>query len=134
MSLSVYDQFKQLTPHEQQYITAHPHHAFAINSSKEAAFRETKMRFGFNGRNDKSDAFRHCFWSAILAREIGYSGALQFTTAHESSSLNPKDEKEMDLHNNGVGLSIGRIGGADQALSQRCMAALMVGQLKVLVQ
>ncbi len=134
MSLFAYDQFKQLTPQEQQYITAHPHHVFAIKSSKEAAFQETKKRFGFNGRNDKSDAFRHCFWSAVLAREIGYAGALQFTTAHESSPLNPKDEKEMDLHNNEVGLSIGRTGGSDQALSQRCMAALIAGQLKVLVQ
>ncbi|MEC4719695.1 hypothetical protein RY831_11090 [Noviherbaspirillum sp. CPCC 100848] len=104
MSLSVYDQFKQLTPSEQQYITVYPHHAFAIKNSKEAAFEETKRRFGFNGRNDQSDAFRHCFWSAVLAREIGYAGALRFTTAHESSPLNSKIEKEMDLHNNGVGL------------------------------
>lgn len=61
-------------------------------------------------------------------------GALQFTTAHESSSLNPKNEKEMDLHNNGVGLSIGRTGSSNQLLSQRCMAAFMAGQLKVLAQ
>lgn len=134
MSLSVYDQFKQLTPQEQRYITAHPHHAFAIKSAKEAAFEETKKRFGSNGRNDNSDAFRHCLWSAILAREIGYSGALQFTTAHESSSLNPKNEREMDIHNNGVGLSIGRTGGSNQILSQRCMTALTAGQLRVLVQ
>lgn len=132
MSISIYDQFKQLTPAEQKYIKSHPHHAFAIKSSKEIAFKETKKYFGLNGRNDKSDAFRHCFWSVLLARDIGYLGALQFTTAHESSSLNPKDEKEMDLHNNAVGLSIGRAGSSNQILSQRCMAALMAGQLKVL--
>ena len=134
MSLSIYDQFKQLTPQEQHYIAAHPRNAFAIRSAKELAFEETKKRFGFNGRNDRSDAFRHCFWSAVLARDIGYSGAFQFTTAHESSPLNPKDEKEMDLHNNQVGLSLGRAGGSDQILGQRCMAALLGGQLKILVK
>jgi hypothetical protein len=132
MSLPVYG----LTPQEQHYILTHPHHAFAIKSSKDKAFEETKKRFGFNGRNDRSDAFRHCFWSAVLVGEIGYLDALQFTTAHESSPLNSKDEKDMDLHNNAAGLLIGRTGGSqsDEALSQRCMAALLSGQLKVLGQ
>lgn len=134
MPLSVYDQFKQLTPQEQQYIQRHPHHAFAIRSSKEKAYEETRKRFGINGRSDKSDAFRHCFWSAVLARDIGYTGALQFTTAHESSPLNPNKEKAMDLHNNVAGLAIGRMGGSDQVLGQRCMAALLSGQLQVLVK
>ncbi|MDR2924405.1 MAG: hypothetical protein LBU76_00330 [Azoarcus sp.] len=35
MSLSIYDQFKQLTPQEQQYIKTHPHHTLAIKKSKE---------------------------------------------------------------------------------------------------
>ncbi len=38
----------------------------------------------------------------------------------------------MDLHNNAVGLSVVRAGISNQMLSQRCMAALMAGQLKVL--
>ena len=93
MVVSFYDQFKQLTPQEQNYLKAHPHHAFSIKQSKETAFEETKRRFGFNGRNDKSDAFRHCFWSALLAREIGYTNALQFTTAHESSPPTRKTKR-----------------------------------------
>ena len=134
MPATIYAQFKQLPPQEQQYITSHPHHAFAIRTSKEAAYEETRKRFGFNGRNDRSDAFRHCFWAAMLARDIGYSGALRFTMAHESSPTNDKDEKAMDIHNNRVGLSMGRTGGSDQILGQRCMAALAGGQLKVLVK
>jgi len=50
------------------------------------------------------------------------------------SPSNPKDEKEMDLHNNGVGLSIGRVGGSDQVLSQICIEKLVKGELKVLVK
>ena len=133
MSLNIYDQFQQMTPQEQQYVLTHPHHSISIKRAKEAAYAETKKVFGYNGKNDKSDAFRHCFWSALLARDIGYSGALQFTTAHESWPLNPAAEKKMDLHNNLVGLSIGRVGATNQVISQRCMAALMTGKLKVLI-
>jgi len=132
MATSVYDQYKNLTLQEQQYIRSHPHHAFSIKESKEIAFSETRKRFGMNGRNDKSDAFRHCFWSAILARDLGYQNALQFTNAHESDPRNPPKEKVMDLHNNSVGLSIGRTGGNNNQLSGRCMSALLTGKLKVI--
>lgn len=132
MATSVYDQYKNLTPKEQAYIRSHPHHALSIKQSREEAYAETKKRFGHNGRNDKSDAFRHCFWSAILARELGYQNALKFTTAHESDPRNPPREKAMDLHNNSVGLSIGRAGGSSHQISARCMAALHNGQLKVI--
>lgn len=107
MATSAYDQFGRLTPQEQAYIQSHPHHALTIKEAKETAFAETKARFGRNGHNDKSDAFRHCFWSALLARELGYAKALTFTTAHESSPTNVPAEMAMDLHNNRVGLHIG---------------------------
>ena len=110
MAVTVYDQYKHLTLEEQRYIKSHPQHAWSIKESKEIAFEETKKRFGMNGKNDRSDAFRHCFWSAILSRDLGYDAALKFTNAHESDPRNPADEKAMDLHNNAVGLSIGRFG------------------------
>lgn len=96
------------------------------------SFYGNKKRFGHIGRNDKSDAFRHCFWSAVLVREIGYQNALQFTNAHESDPKNPPAEKAMDLYNNSIGLSIGRAGGNNTYLSGRCMVALLSGQLKVI--
>lgn len=133
-SPSTYDQFQQLTPQEKQFIQKHPLDALTIKKAKEAAFAETTRRFGRNGHNDKSDAFRHCFWSALLARDIGYANALLFTTAHESSPTNDPAAKQMDLFNNGVGLHIGRGKGADSILSARCMAALASGRLKILVQ
>jgi len=132
MATSVYDQYKNLTQQEQQYIRSNPHHAFAIKESKEVAFTETRKRFGLNGRNDRSDAFRHCFWSAMLARDLGYQNALRFTNAHESDPRNPPQEKAMDLHNNSVGLSIGKTGGNNTQLSGRCMATLLNGKLKVI--
>lgn len=131
---SYYEQYQQLTPKEQAYLRDNPHHAMILKDARETAFAETIRRFRRNGRNDKSDAFRHCFWSAMLARDIGYQDAMRFTTAHESSPKNRLEEKRMDLHNNRVGLHIGFSKGSNDILSARCMAALRAGKLKVLVE
>jgi Domain of unknown function (DUF6973) len=131
---SIYDQYHHLTSREQQFVKAHPIDAMTIDEDTKKAFQETTRMFGFNGHNDKTDAFRHCFWSALLARDIGYAKALDFTTAHESSPTNPADEKAMDLHNNSVGLLIGKAGMSDVTVSTQCMAALNGGRLKILVK
>ncbi|MFC5548643.1 DUF6973 domain-containing protein [Massilia aerilata] len=60
----------------------------------------------------------------MLSRDIGYAGALRFTTAHESSPTNDPAEKVMEMHNNSIGLKIRRSKGSDFALNS--------GQLKVL--
>lgn len=129
---SLYGQINQLTPAEKLYILRHPQDALTIKEAKEMAIAETKCRFGRNGHNDASDAFRHCYWSALLARDLGRTAALEFTTAHESSPANDPAEKAMDLYNNGVGLDIGRSGGTNQNLSAKCIAALKAGRLKVI--
>jgi len=48
--------------------------------------------------------------------------------------MNDPAEKEMDLHNNKVGLEIGRTKGTNSTLIARCFAALTAGRLKVLVK
>ena len=100
--------------------------------SREKAYKETTRLFGYNGRNDSSDAFRHCYWSAMLSRDIGYQDALRFTTAHESDPSNPANEEAMDLHNKEVGLEIGLSKGTDAVLSTLCLSALRQDKLKVI--
>lgn len=134
MASTLYKQYQQPTPQEQSYLRGNPHHAFAIQEAREEAYEETQRRFGRNGHNDKSDAFRHCYWSALLARELGFHNALKFTTAHEGLPTNPPEEKSMDCHNNRIGLNIGRVKGTNQVFSMRCMAALQAGQSKVMVK
>ena len=122
---NVYYQYKRLTPKEKIYIRKNPHHTFAIKEAKEIALKATEKIFGLNGRNDKSDAFRHCFWSAILAKEIGYQNARKLTSSHESGASNPEKEKNMDLHNNAIGLRIGRRAGKSNiVIKRRCISAL----------
>jgi hypothetical protein len=139
--MGAYEQWEQLTPAEKAVIAAlavTPGGEFKvllIKKSKDTAYNETKSRFGYNGHNDKSDAFRHCFWSAVLSRDIGKFWAKAFTDAHETAPGQPAAEKEMDLHNNSVGLDIGFyyfIADSNDTLSHRCYQALQDGKLKVL--
>lgn len=121
--------YSQLTESEKRYVKHHPINAYKIAECKNMAVSETKRRFGYNGRNDKSDAFSHCYWSALLSREIGYQQTIQFTTLHESQPGNDLKEKSMDLYNNRAGADIGRNGGANEMLALKCMEALKRGKL-----
>ena len=131
---ALYEQYEQLPPQEQAYLRSNPHHAIILKDVREIAFTETIRLFRRNGHNDKSDAFRHCFWSAILAGDIGFDKAKEFTTAHDSSPKNGLDEKRMDLHNNRAGLGIGLAKETNASLSTRCKTALRTGKLRILIE
>ena len=53
--------------------------------------------------NGKGDAFKHAYWSGLMAYYQGDSWATAFGNAHEKRPKNPAIEKRMDLHNNSVG-------------------------------
>ncbi len=134
--MGMYDQWGQLTPAEKGVIAGMGLiKAALVKMSKDTAFNEAVRRFGYQGHNDKCDAFRHCFWSAVLARDIGSFWAKLFTDAHETKEGQPPEEKEMDLHNNAVGLKIGFyyfIPDSNDTLSEKCFQALQNGELKVI--
>ena len=54
---------------------------------------------------DDGDAFRHTYWSALLARNFGDEFSRNLTNAHESSEPDGID-KTMDLHNNSNGIKL----------------------------
>jgi len=77
--------------------------------NKSIAENQTISKMGNNGLNDKSDAFRHCFFQAINTMSLGASITKQFADAHESEVPSQlQKEKDMDLYNNGVGISYGQ--------------------------
>jgi hypothetical protein len=80
-----------------------------------------------------ADALRHCFLSAMLARDIGYSDALDVLVAHEMNAEWGTPASRMDLHNNAVGLEIGvRMKSAsDLDLQMATMDAFLQGRLRV---
>lgn len=89
-----------------------------------------ERRFGYNGRNDETDAFRHCMWSGLISKRISHSEAMKFTTMHEMQDGNDFAEKSMDLHNNKVGAEIGQNVGSERSIADECYKALQHGKLK----
>lgn len=81
-----------------------------------------------------ADALRHCFLSAMLARDIGYTDAMEVLVAHEMNASWGSPASKMDLHNNAVGLEIGtRMKAAsDLDLQMATMDAFLQGRLRVL--
>lgn len=121
-----------LTPAEKLYLMTHPHHVSIILDVRDKASVEARRLFPREGQhNGEGDAFRHCFASALLARDLGAQNSRTFTNAHEAYSANPPRERAMDLHNNGVGIRIGthREGTSDSAISRLCKAAFDAGEL-----
>lgn len=121
-----------LTPAEKLYLATHPHHISTIKDHADRALKEAARLFPrAQLHNGNGDAFRHCYWSALLARDIGESNARSFTNAHENYSANPPKERAMDLFNNNVGIGIGaRHPKATNAnMSIHCQAALSAGSL-----
>ena len=57
--------------------------------------------------NGRTDAVRHALWSALNARDVGEKNARRFAKAHEADSDQPDAERQMDHHNNEVGIQIG---------------------------
>ena len=113
MSLDPYDEFNKLTQQEKILVSIWPEQAYKIYKNKPIAEAVTIQKMGYNGRNDKSDAFRHSFFNAINTRDIN-GGILisardivrMFGKAHESEVPdNLIKERQMDLFNNDVGIN-----------------------------
>lgn len=131
-SSAISSTYSGLTQAEKEYLHRHPEDVFALKRARDEANAAVVRIFGRNGHNDESDAFRHCFWSALLSKELGMVRAIEFTTAHESGVLNSFPERQMDLHNNAIGLRIGNTRMVTTLIEAQCLKALKEGKLKVL--
>ena len=75
---------------------------------KESHFYAKQEGFLSNtNHNDKVDAFRHIFSSALLTIENGKYIQQFFGNMHELLTQNPTDEKIMDYYNDEIGREIG---------------------------
>ncbi|MBR0650546.1 hypothetical protein GXW78_12800 [Roseomonas terrae] len=95
---------------------------------------DTAGQVAFNSRNaGPGDALRHCYLSAMLARDLGYTDALEVLVAHEMNGEFGSPASQMDLFNNAVGLEIGvRLKAAsDSDLQSAVMDAFLHGRLRV---
>ncbi|MGW0251372.1 DUF6973 domain-containing protein [Nocardia goodfellowii] len=69
---------------------------------------ENEPRAGGVG-DGHADAFRHAYWNALMAKEMGQDWAKNFATAHEridDPNATHASSEAMDLHNNEIGRRI----------------------------
>jgi hypothetical protein len=119
---------------ELDWALSNPFLAYKVSELTAEAIAQTKISFPHlrSLHNNKADAFRHCYWSALLAQEFGSKIASEIVIRHEKLEDNPKLELEMDSHNNKVGLELGlqHVGATRQDLSQKCSEKVEAGLLK----
>ena len=127
-----YATWNRLTTSEKWFLLTHPTLIGTIRDDANKALAEAARRFPSGLHNGPGDAFRHCFWSALLTRDVGSANAKAYTDAHESYAANPPKEKAMDLHNNAAGIRIGlaNLRAADVKLATECSSALRSGRLR----
>lgn len=82
--------------------------------------------------NGEGDAFRHCYWNALMYLHFGNPDAETIANNHESVTDGPEEEVAMDLHNNAVGREIGRRVGTEDDAKQGCQDAVTSGELQVI--
>lgn len=103
--------WNSLNTYEKLLVATNPTKAYITSLTKEKAFSYTNSEFWYNWLGDKSDAFRHAIWNALMCKYIDKAWAIAFSTAHEQKSaeelkkiasdwnIESKHQK-MDLHNN----------------------------------
>lgn len=78
-------------------------------------------------------AFRHTYWSAMMASRFGCGEAQAFGDAHEFASPDPQLAIDRAYHNNAVGRDIGASfngsGASDSDIARAVMEAMSAGQL-----
>lgn len=106
--------WNSLNTYTKALIVLYPANAYVTSITRQKAIDYTNAWRKQVIVGDKSDAFRHAIWNALMSKYISEAWAYQFATAHEMKSdeeLNKVNvdgklesaHKVMDLHNNKVG-------------------------------
>ena len=56
--------------------------------------------FGTDQDGTRANAFKHCYWSCCISKQVGATRAEEQTSAHEQIPNNPPMDLHMDLFNN----------------------------------
>jgi hypothetical protein len=133
ITFSLIEPYNRLTAMEKKLVKLFPVAALSILANKEPAENETEDRFGYSGRNDLSDAFRHAFFNAMNSNDVPDIVARLFSFAHETEvPTHLFLEVQMDLFNNNIGHTVGsnaNIFVSDQELSNSVFSLMLEGSL-----
>ena len=149
---SNFKRFFKLSPPIKKWVFFHP---FKAKKSLEISKETTRVADSISktdvldkdGAGGQVDAFRHAYWMARLAQEIGENSARSLGEAHEKENyLTYKKQKledgvvpdeistEMDLYNNEEGLKLIAKGSivSKNGLIYRIINAIEKGKMKII--
>ncbi len=78
-----------------------------------------------------ADAVRHCVWNGLMKANLDWDTARGFGDRHEEDGAQRADQREMDLHNNHMGMKWGD--SNVEAMVKRCVQGVENGELMRLV-
>ena len=82
--------------------------------------------------NGIGDAFRHCYWNALMTISIGRDQAKKVADLHEDNNpTGPLAERVMDLFNNEIGRQVGSDSKTADEAREKCAEYAATGYLKV---
>jgi hypothetical protein len=151
-SQSASKQFKKLSRPEKHWVLSHPFiakRAFHITKKVQRDVDSIRLSgiIGTDNNGGKLDAFKHAYWMAFLALEIGSKKALKLGKAHEKgnylqykkhlledSILPDSVSSVMDINNNQIGVSLRRNRGdlSGLIIQKKIMNLLNDGKLLVI--
>ena len=107
-----------------------PIDALIANNLAQKALKKTQElsdELGGGIHNGPADAFRHCYWSCLMSKEIGEEQSKKIGDIHEECASNQDPaEASMDLHNNAKGREIAKNGDCEKG----CKESLKKGELQ----
>ncbi len=128
----------QLTKAEIELYAKHPIEAYKAKQCAIQARKAAKKYFEeYTLEQGNGDAFRHAYWSALMAKKIGVDFAYQAGLAHEGVKVGYQfsklsDDSKMDISNNFRGRKYGKkyANKSDKYLLRVVKKACVKGRLK----
>lgn len=82
--------------------------------------------------NGIGDAFRHCYWNALMTLSIGRDQAKKVADLHEdNNTTGPHLERVMDLKNNEIGRQVGSESKTAEEARDKCKDHVATGYLQL---
>jgi RHS repeat-associated protein len=127
---ALWELWRNANPCERRTALSYPFAAFKIIELRQQADRWFGEATNNQGQdNSKENAVQHCYFSCLATIHLDFQIAKAFGDAHECNAEgNPENTEgsRHDLHNNGVGRTIGYNQGHDKSDSnclQQCLAS-----------
>lgn len=99
--------YGSVTEAESDYCFWNPYDCSIAHDRANVAFKKAQEIYPDNTLfQGTGDAFRHCYWNALMEIRLSTKDAYEIATRHESKSKGV--DKTMDLRNNSIGRGIGR--------------------------